>query len=297
VIKIILLDGMMQLYRCNYKLSELTTRDDRPTGMEFGFLKGLEAFRRFWKDEIIICWEGKNNFRYKIDPEYKANRRDKRKRDAHKFLNIERIEKFKEFLSMVAESAYDDTLEADDIIASLAAKYSQVEKTIIYSSDKDFLQLLRNKPFPIIQIPQFQQRNNPRTVSWIEENFYGLKPEQLKIYFAIIGDKVDNIKGVNKVRKSKIAAALCANKELKNIFNYELFSAREIDELEKFFDSGQFKINLQLITLKIKNDIIVKQRNWQPKEIRKWLYNMEFRTLKLCEKCGLEGRIEQGDEF
>jgi len=293
----ILLDSMMQLYRCNYKLPDLMTREGRPTGMEFGFLKSIEAFRRYWKDEIILCWEGKNNFRYKIDSEYKANRREKRKKDAHKFMTIERIEKFKEFLNMIAESAYDEELEADDLIASLVEKYSQIEKVIIYSSDKDFYQLLRNKPYPVIQIPQFQQRNKPRTVSWIEENFYGLKPEQLKIYFAIIGDAVDNIKGVGKVRKSLIAAALRESKELKDIPNYSLFSAKEIDRLEEFFASGKFKINLQLITLKIKNSIVVKQRNWQPKKIAEWLYNMEFRTLKLCQQCGLEGQIKESDEF
>jgi len=288
---------MMQVYRTNYKLPDLMTRDGRPSGLEFGFLKSLEAFRRFWNDEIILCWEGRNNFRYKIDPEYKANRKEKRKKDAHKYLSYDRIEKFKEFLSMVAESAYDEELEADDLIASLTEKYSQVEKVIIYSSDKDFYQLLRNKPYPVIQIPRYQERNKPRTVSWIEENFYGLKPKQLKIYFAIIGDAIDNIKGVNRVRKPLIAAALRESKELKDIPNYPLFSAREIDKLESFFDSGRFEINLKLITLKIKNDIIVQQRNWQPKEISKWLYNMEFRTLKLCQQCGLEGKIEQGDEF
>jgi len=293
----ILLDAMMQVYRANYKLPDLMTRDERPTGMEFGFLKSLEAFRRFWNDEVILCWEGRNNFRYKIDPEYKANRKEKRKKDAHKYLSYDRIEKFKEFLSMVAESAYDEELEADDLIASLTEKYSQVEKVIIYSSDKDFYQLLRNKPYPVIQIPRYQERNKPRTVSWIEENFYGLKPKQLKIYFAIIGDAIDNIKGVNRVRKPLIAAALRESKELKDIPNYPLFSAREINELESFFDSGRFETNLKLITLKIKNDIIVQQRNWQPKEISKWLYNMEFRTLKLCQQCGLEGKIEQGDEF
>ena len=41
----ILLDAMMQLYRANYKLSDLQTRKGQPTGMEFGFLKSLEAKR------------------------------------------------------------------------------------------------------------------------------------------------------------------------------------------------------------------------------------------------------------
>ena len=100
----ILLDAMMQIYRANYKLSDLMTRDGKHTGMEFGFLKSLEALRRFFKDEIIICWEGKNNFRFKIDSEYKANRRERRKKEAHQFLTYDRINEFRKFLLMIAEN-------------------------------------------------------------------------------------------------------------------------------------------------------------------------------------------------
>ncbi len=293
----ILLDGMMQLYRCNYKLDELVTRKGQPTGMEYGFLKGLEAFRRFWNDEIIVCWEGRNNFRYKVDPEYKADRKVKRKKDAHQWLTRDRMTSFMKLVSMVAETAQDDELEADDIIASLAEKYCQTEKVIIYSSDKDLHQLLRDKPFLVVQVKEYQFRETPWTLKRVINEWHGLRPEQFATYMAFVGGH-DNIKGAKKVRSPIIGAAIRNGYEPENLSDYELFSLKEIWSLEEHFNSGRFTKNLELVTLKIK-DIKVVERNWQPEEIAKWLYHMEFRTLKLCQQCGgaLPGIIDEGDEF
>ena len=293
----ILLDAMMQLYRANYKLSDLVTRKGQPTGMEYGFLKSLEALRRFFKDELIICWEGRNNFRYNIDSEYKANRREKRQKDAHKFMTRERIEGFKNLLSMIAENAFDDELEADDVMASLAKKYAETENVIIYSGDKDMFQVLQDKPFKIHQCRKFQHREKLWTPSIVGKKYYGLAPKQLTTFFAIIGDSVDNIKGVGRVRKPLIGAAILNGYEPKEIFNYELFSLKEADALEEYYNSGLYDINLKLITLKIKNDITIVERNWDSAKIGKWLNNMEIRTLKLCRECGLEATIREDEEF
>jgi len=298
VIKIILLDGMMQIYRCNFKLDELVTRKGQKTGLEYGFLKGLEAFRRYWNDEIIVCWEGHNNFRYKIDSEYKANRREKRKKDAHQFLTPERMKNFMGIVSMVAETAQDDELEADDVIASLAEKYCQTEKVIIYSGDKDLHQLLRDKPFPVVQVKEYQYRETPWTVKRISDKLHGLRPDQLAVYMAFTGDAIDNIPGAVRVRSPIIGAAIRNGYEPERLFDYELFTLKEIYALEEHIDSGRYAKNLELVTLKIK-DVPIIERNWQPEEIAKWLYAMEFRTLKLCQQCGgaLPGTISEEDEF
>ena len=136
----ILVDIMMQIYRAGWKLSDLATSDGRPTGMEYGVIRSIEAMRRFFKDEVVLCWEGRNNFRYKIDPDYKSTRRTKKtKVYADNFLTPKRINNLKYFLSMFAENAEDDELEGDDVIASLVEKYSKTEPVVIYSGDKDLL--------------------------------------------------------------------------------------------------------------------------------------------------------------
>lgn len=291
----ILLDAMMQLHRANYKLSDLTTRKGRPTGMEFGFLKSLEALNRFFKDEIIICWEGLNNFRYDIDSEYKANRREKRKLDAHKFLTPERINRFKKLLSMVTENAVDNELEADDTIASLALKFAEKEKVIIYSGDKDLFQMLQNKPFPIWQCREYQHREKLWKPSTVKRKYFGLTPKQLPIFMAWTGDAVDNIKGCG-VRAPLISEAIQEGYEPIEMSNFPLFSTREVWKLDEFVSNGSYARNLKLVTLRIK-EIIVQKRNWDSDAIGCWLEEMEFRTLKLCKKCGIESTIGEEEEF
>lgn len=293
----ILLDGMMQLYRCNYKLSDLVTRKGRPTGMEYGFLKGLEAFRRFFKDEIIICWEGKKNFRYGIDSEYKANRKTKREKAAHEFLIPERIVGFRNLLSKVAENCWDDELEADDVMATLALRYARTEKVIIYSGDKDMFQILQDEPFIIHQCRDYQHREKLWTPARLAFEMHGLTPQLIPAFMAYHGDKTDNIIGAGRVRQSLVARAICDGHTPDNISDYMLFTGAECDRLEEHVASGNYAKNLKLVTLKIKKDIQVVERNWQPREINAWLRSMEFRTLKLCQQCGIEATVEADEEF
>lgn len=293
----ILIDGMMQLYRCNYKLSDLVTRKGQPTGMEYGFLKGLEAFRRFFKDDIVICWEGRKNFRYNIDPEYKANRREKRKKAVHEFLTPDRMAGFKDLLSKVAENCWDDELEADDIMGTLALRYARTEKVIIYSGDKDMFQMLKDEPFPIHQCRDYQHRNKLWTPERLAFELDGITPELIPQYMAYLGDKSDNVIGIPRIRKAVVAGALLDGHTPENITDYILFSDKELWALEEYVESGNYAKNLELVTLKIKENIKVVERNWQPKEINTWLRSMEFRTLKLCQQVGIEATVEADEEF
>ena len=296
----ILLDGMCQIYRANAKLCDLVTRDERHTGLEFGFLKSLEALKRYFKDDkLIVCWEGNNNFRLKLDPEYKANRRKKRAEGitTHEPLDFNRVNKFKGFIEMVADTAQHDELEADDVIANLAEKYCQTERVVIYSGDKDLLQLVRNKPFPVIQVRLYKYRENPWTIRRVKEKYNGLSPSQLATYFALVGDVSDNIPGVRRVRSGPICSAILEGYTGSNIADFELFSTNEIFSLEQHYESGRFDKNMKLVTLQMRDDIIVKKMNWQKDKITDWLNDMEFATLDICKECGITLGIREGDEF
>lgn len=350
----ILVDAMTLLYRMSWKLQDLRTCEGRLTGMEFGFLGSLEALRRHFKDEIIICWEGRRNFRYKIDPEYKATRRMKRGEDTeenkrnHEHLNYDRIDEFKEFLLMVVESASSPELEADDIIASLAERYCKTEPVIIYSSDKDLHQLLRNESprvkagsdcsncgagsttapcgdecswtdpnadnhFAVSQMKDFQHKDKLWTPLRVEDKYCGLSAKNFWVYQAWVGDTVDNIPGVPRVRKSLIVDAIQAGYGSHNMSDYALFTGREANAIDAHVAPGalplhptvednarglsRYERNLRLVTLVVKDDIEVVQRAWNKEKISKWLYNMQFRTLKLCRDCDVSPEIGSDEEF
>jgi len=197
---------------------------------------------------------------------------------------------------MVAKNAIDNELEADDVMASLAKKYALTENVIIYSGDKDMFQILQNKPFKIHQCRKYQHRKKLWTPRRVFNKFHGLSPAQIPMYMAWTGDATDNIKGCG-VRGPLIGAAIREGYKPEELSNFELFSTREIWKLEDFIDDGSYEQNLKLVTLRIKNNIPVQECNWDSDKIGGWLEKMEFRTLKICKKCGIEPSIEEDEEF
>lgn len=290
----ILVDIMMQIYRAGWKLSDLTTSDGRPTGMEFGVIKSIEAMRRFFKDEVVLCWEGRNNFRYSIDPNYKSTRRTKKTRVYNNnFLTKDRIDNLKYFLSMFAENAEDDELEGDDIIASLTEKYSKTESVVIYSGDKDLLQMVKDN---VVQVKRWEDRKRPWDVGRITTEYNLLTPKQLCTYFAFVGDKIDDIPGVPHIRKDYVAQAIREGYAPHKMSEYSLFSYGTIVKINKHISSGRFEKNLKLVTLKIK-DVPVVQRKFNRDKMGGWLENLEIRTLKICRECGVEAPIDDNELF
>ena len=109
-------------------------------------LNSIRMFRnKFTKDygEMVICCDGKDNWRKKVFPEYKANRRKNRENDPTDWKTLfellhemrEELSKYFPYKVMHVEEA-----EADDIIAVIVRELSE-EPTLILSSDKDFIQL------------------------------------------------------------------------------------------------------------------------------------------------------------
>lgn len=303
----ILVDAMMQVFRCAYSLEDLQNIDGRPTGMEFGFLMSMEALRRYFRDDVILCWEGKNNFRYDIDPNYKSSRRKKRKTGARAACCVgNRLEEFKEFCKLVAENAEQETLEGDDVIATLAERYSQTEPVIIYSGDKDLHQCVREpeaRPAPehscygVVQVKAYQFRTNPWDSKRISHKFWGLQPKNFNKWQAWIGDKqTDDIPGCG-VRGSRIAEALELGYDGYTVRNYDCLSTKELFAVEHWFDSGRYEQNLKLVSLRLDPTIKVAQRDWQPTKIRDYLNLMEIKSLKMCHDVGAGLGIKDDEEF
>ena len=197
---------------------------------------------------------------------------------------------------MVAETASDDELEADDVMASLALHYAKTEDVIIYSSDHDMFQMLQDEPFKIHQCRDYQHRQKPWTPSRIKLELHGLESKHIPQFMAYSGCKGDDVPGAPRVRRPNIAAAIRDGCTPENIGDFIMFSTKEINAIEHHVSSGRYAKNLELVTLKIK-DIEVIQRDWQPEVVGEWLRDMEFRTLKLCQTVGIEARIEEDEEF
>ena len=127
---------------------------------------------------------GPNNFRYTINPEYKANRKDVEK---PKHLGICR-----DFIMKFYNGVMCDGFEADDAMGIAQCKQETKEPTVICSIDKDML-----------MIPGYHYNFVKNEFSQVSE-LEGIKQLYRQM---IIGDSTDNIfgiKGIGKVGAAKI---------------------------------------------------------------------------------------------
>jgi len=146
----------------------------------------VKKFKKTHGSNIIIACDNRNYWRKEIFPNYKASRKKMRETSGHDWNKIfECLNKIRDELK--EHSPYKvieiDTCEADDIIATIATKYSANEKVLILSSDKDFAQLQKFK-----NVEQY----SPILKKHIKEDLPKLQLKQL----IIRGDKGDGIPNI-----------------------------------------------------------------------------------------------------
>ncbi|MDR0772962.1 MAG: DNA polymerase I [Wolbachia pipientis] len=218
-----IIDGYGFLFRAYYVLPHLITTTGMPIGGVYGFLNMVLKYIAHSDYLTIALDAGKKNFRHNLYPEYKANRVTPPEDLIPQFTILrEAVEAFN--LSYEEIEGY----EADDIIATLAAKYAyhQDFKVVVVSSDKDLFQLLNHNilifdPIKNIYIDEKQ----------VIEKF-GVNSHKFLDLFSLTGDASDNIPGVPGIGPKTAAKLLdefdSLNNIIENIDNIEQTRIRNI---------------------------------------------------------------------
>lgn len=203
-----IIDGYGFLFRAYYVLHHLTTTTGIPIGAIYGFLNMVLKYISHSDYLTIALDSGKKNFRHSLYSEYKANRVTPPEDLIPQFTILrEAVEAF--------NFSYEEIegYEADDIIATLAAKYANHEdfKVVVVSSDKDLFQLLNHNilifdPIKNIYIDEKQ----------VIEKF-GVNSHKLLDLFSLTGDASDNIPGVPGIGPKTAAKLLDEFDSLDNI--------------------------------------------------------------------------------
>lgn len=188
---LILVDGSSYLYRAYHAMPPLTNSDGEATGTIYGVINMLRKLIRDYQPEhmaVVFDAKGKT-FRNDLYAEYKATRPpmpdDLR----------EQIEPIHEIVkAMGLPLLCIDNVEADDVIGTLAKQATAAGiETVISTGDKDMAQLVSK------HVTLVNTMNNTKTdIAAVQEKF-GLTPQQIVDYLALMGDKVDNIPGVDSV--------------------------------------------------------------------------------------------------
>ena len=273
--KIFLIDGSSYLYRAFHAMPPLSTSSGLPTGAVKGVVNMLRNLRKENPDAYylsIFDAKGKN-FRHEIYKDYKANRppmpEDLR----------EQLSPLKEICNAMGMPVIEiPKVEADDVIASLADLGSKQGIPIIISSlDKDLMQLVDD---PLIKMMN-TMNNQIYDVSGVQEKF-GVHPNQIIDYLAIVGDSSDNIPGVPKVGPKTAAKWLSEFKNLKGIIKHADSLTGVVGQ--NFRDSiPDLDRNIELVTLKKDVDIGVSlesllEAKEDQEELNKLFTSLEFKT-------------------
>jgi len=187
---VVLVDGSSYLFRAYHALPKLSTSKGQPTGAIKGVISMLRKLRQDYPlSKIIVVFDAKGkNFRHEWYPEYKAHRPPMPEDLAAQIEPLHELIKAMGF-PLLCEPG----VEADDVIGTLANHATQKGiEAIISTGDKDMAQLVNE------HITLINTMTGVRTdVEGVKERF-GVRPDQIIDYLALVGDTVDNIPGVPK---------------------------------------------------------------------------------------------------
>jgi len=185
---VILVDGSSYLYRAFHALPPLTNSKGKPTGAVKGVINMMRRLQKDYPESThVVVFDAKGKtFRDEMYGEYKANRPpmpdDLR-------LQIEPIHNIIRAMGM--PMLVIEGVEADDVIGTLALQATAAEQPVVISTgDKDIAQMVNEHI-----VMENTMTNTVMDREGVLEKF-GIPPELIIDYLALLGDKSDNIPGV-----------------------------------------------------------------------------------------------------
>lgn len=212
---LILVDTSGYIFRAHHALVHqgLSSPDGKPTHIIMGVLNMLEKLRKDYSGSLLIAvFDCKGSgVRAQWDPNYKANRPP---------TPPELAEQIPPLLEIIQARGIpivkEDNLEADDVIASLTREAKDTyNKIFLVTRDKDLAQLVDEKTHIIAD----EKKSEVWDARFIEKK-YGVPPKLIPDYLSLIGDKVDNIPGVDKVGPKTASEWLKQYGSLQNIMDH-----------------------------------------------------------------------------
>ncbi|MDY0226849.1 MAG: DNA polymerase I [Desulfomicrobium apsheronum] len=187
-----LIDGHAFIYRGFYAYPDFKRSDGFPTSaMYIVFKLVLKLLREENPSHLVFVTDGRApTFRHELLPSYKANRPRMPEGLAAQ------LEPLKAGLRLLGIRVLEaEGGEADDCIASLAARFKEDRSVVIVGADKDLRQCLDENV--VMWDPAQGKEKLVTRDGFVEET--GLKPDQWADFQAMTGDAADNIPGIPKV--------------------------------------------------------------------------------------------------
>lgn len=209
---IYLVDASIYIFRSWFSLPDtLTASDGAPVNAVYGFLRFLtEFFETARPVNVMVAFDQSltTSFRNEIYPQYKANREPA---PPELRLQLEVCERLVDSLGV--SCLKHPRFEADDLIASVAMLARDNEyKVVVVSGDKDLSQVIHEG-----DLWWDYARGRKMDVQGIYDHF-GVWPEQITDFLALVGDKVDNIPGVPGIGPKTASRLLRVFKDIEQLY-------------------------------------------------------------------------------
>lgn len=251
------------------------------TGPIYMFLKSVKGLQeKFKPNSTWITWDKKlkypsTNFRKELAPEtYKQNRDDDKSRLIH-----EQHDELAKWLTVLGiKQIYPGVLEADDIISWLTKE--KLTTSIIVSVDKDLLQLVDCNVHYYNPI----KKKLITPDNFVEE--VGVDINEYNHYKALLGDKSDNVEGIQGYGVQR-SAKLCKE-------GYEGITAKLSEEDKKKFDKNLLLTNLYSSYLKEEGEADLYQKQYEDQQFIK--ADMK-RFEEMCQEAEFYSFVKEIDKW
>ena len=281
--KLLLIDGNAIVHRAYHALPPLHSHKGKPTNAVYGFFAMvLKVINDLKPTYIVVCFDREApTFRKQMYVGYQAQRPKMEDELSSQFVLIHDIllqSKFKIFEV--------DGFEADDLIGTISNQAK--EEVIILSGDRDLLQLVNGHVRMIAPITGVTKMILFDKAAVVEK--YGLQPEQIPDYKALVGDASDNYPGVMGIGPKTASDLISRFKNIENIYNNLGEIAPKVSE-KLATDAEQAALAKKLATIDVNSPIKYKNTECKAADINEKGILENFKMLKfnsLIQRFNLE---------
>ncbi len=225
---VFLIDSHSLIYQLFHAMPPMTSPTGFPVSVVHGFLRDLADIRDRWAPAYIICTfdESEETFRNELYPAYKEHR-DPMPEDLRSQIPLLQKALAATGFPVVSMAGY----EADDLLATLAAQVeSHGGNAVLVTSDKDCRQLITDRT-RMLNL----RKNEFFEASHLQET-WGIRPDQVVDFQAMVGDSVDNVPGIPLIGPKFAQELLAKFGTLENILDRadEVPGAKRSENVKNF---------------------------------------------------------------
>jgi DNA polymerase-1 len=270
----IMVDGSSYLYRAFHALPPLTSSKGQDTGAIYGVANMLrKLLDSYHPQRVAVVFDARGKtFRDELFEAYKANRPPMPPELSSQIEPLMEIVK-----AMGLPLLQVPGVEADDVIGTLAKKATAAGwHTVISTGDKDLAQLVNP------QVTLINTMNDTVLDEKTVPEKFGVRPDQIIDYLALVGDTSDNIPGVPKVGPKTAAKWLAQYGTLDNLVAHaDEIKGKVGESLRASLDQLELSKQLASIRCDVDLDVDLDDMNVAPADndaLRRWFEELEFRT-------------------